>query len=125
MTLNESSVNLFSPKRKMSNPFGDNKSFLAYQLKWIGIYLGISIALSLLIPFPLSIVAFIGAFLAIQLGRAVMLKRRQGINNIRDFFNPRSTAMFKPQEIKYYCMSCGTQHNLRECPNCGSKMKRI
>jgi Zn finger protein HypA/HybF involved in hydrogenase expression len=30
---------------------------------------------------------------------------------------------FKP--VNYYCMNCGTKHNDRECPKCGSKMKRI
>jgi hypothetical protein len=27
--------------------------------------------------------------------------------------------------LKYYCMSCGTQHKQATCPKCGSKMKRI
>ena len=27
--------------------------------------------------------------------------------------------------LKYYCMSCGTQHKEVACPKCGSKMKRV
>jgi rubrerythrin len=27
--------------------------------------------------------------------------------------------------LKYYCMSCGTQHKDIECPKCGSKMKKV
>jgi rubrerythrin len=27
--------------------------------------------------------------------------------------------------LKYYCMSCGTQHKDINCPNCGSKMKKV
>jgi len=27
--------------------------------------------------------------------------------------------------LKYYCMSCGTQHKGIECPKCGSKMKKV
>ncbi|MDP9287467.1 MAG: anaerobic ribonucleoside-triphosphate reductase [Thermoproteota archaeon] len=27
--------------------------------------------------------------------------------------------------LKYYCMSCGTQHKQAACPKCGSKMKRV
>ncbi|MGA9152853.1 MAG: hypothetical protein WBZ36_19930 [Candidatus Nitrosopolaris sp.] len=27
--------------------------------------------------------------------------------------------------LKYYCMSCGTEHRQIVCPKCGSKMKRI
>jgi hypothetical protein len=28
-------------------------------------------------------------------------------------------------EVKYYCMTCGVQHNQLACPKCGSKMKRV
>jgi rubrerythrin len=41
-------------------------------------------------------------------------------------------AMFGPafdpsqnSSLKYYCMSCGTEHRQIVCPKCGSKMKRI
>jgi rubrerythrin len=27
--------------------------------------------------------------------------------------------------LKYYCMSCGTQHKQAACPKCNSKMKRV
>ena len=27
--------------------------------------------------------------------------------------------------LKYYCMSCGTQHREAACLKCGSKMKRV
>lgn len=27
--------------------------------------------------------------------------------------------------LKYFCMSCGTQHKEAACPKCGSKMKRV
>ncbi len=27
--------------------------------------------------------------------------------------------------LKYYCISCGTQHKEIACPSCGSKMKKV
>lgn len=27
--------------------------------------------------------------------------------------------------LKYYCMSCGTEHREAACLKCGSKMKRV
>ena len=27
--------------------------------------------------------------------------------------------------LKYYCMSCGTEHKQVTCPKCGSKMKKV
>lgn len=27
--------------------------------------------------------------------------------------------------LKYYCISCGTQHKEIACPTCGSKMKKV
>ncbi len=35
-----------------------------------------------------------------------------------------SSSMFRDSSLKYYCMSCGTQHKELACPRCGSKMKR-
>jgi rubrerythrin len=33
--------------------------------------------------------------------------------------------MYGDNSLKYYCMSCGTQHKQVECPKCGSKMKKV
>lgn len=35
-----------------------------------------------------------------------------------------SSPMFGDTSLKYYCMSCGTQHKGLACPRCGSKVKR-
>ena len=103
----------------------DNKQFLMNQLVWMGISIGISLTLSLMIPFPISIVAIIGIFLLLNFYlRRRMIARMGGINDSTmgaGMFNPTST--YRP--VKYYCMSCGTQHKQIACPKCGSKMKRI
>jgi hypothetical protein len=103
----------------------DNKQFLMNQLVWMGISIGISLTLSVLIPFPISIVAIIGTFLLLNFYlRRRMIAKMGGINNTM-----MGTGMFGPTStygpMKYYCMSCGTRHKQRACPKCGSKMKRI
>src|SRR2546425_10960344 len=40
----------------------NNKQFLLNQLMWIGISLGISIVISIILPFPISLVAIIVGF---------------------------------------------------------------
>jgi hypothetical protein len=105
----------------MSDPYRGNTSFIFHLLKWLGIYFGISIGLSLFIPFPMSFIAFVGVFVLIQFVRRYL---RSGSNQFGGFFDqPSSNFGFKP--IKYYCMICGQQHNLRACPKCGSKMKKL
>lgn len=91
----------------------------------MGIYVGISVALSFILRFPLSFIAFIGVFFVIQFARAYMRNRKSGGMQLRRFFNPYSSSMFGLKPVKYYCINCGTQHNQRECPKCGSKMKRL
>jgi|SRR4030095_4203991 hypothetical protein len=105
----------------MSDPYRVNRSYILHLLKWLGVYLGISIGLSLLIPFPMSFIAFLGVFIVIQFVRRYL---GSGINQYGGFFGqPSSVLGFKP--LKYYCMSCGQQHNQKACPKCGSKMKRV
>jgi hypothetical protein len=36
-----------------------------------------------------------------------------------------SSSTFGDTSLKYYCMSCETQHKQASCPKCGSKMKRV
>jgi hypothetical protein len=93
------------------------------QLIWLGISIGISLTLSLLIPFPISIVAIIGTFLLLNFYLRRRMIARMGGNSMMGagMFSPTST--YGP--MKYYYMSCGTQHKQIACPKCGSKMKRI
>ena len=43
-----------------------NKQFLINQLVWIGISFGISITISMLVPFPISLVVIVGTFLLLN-----------------------------------------------------------
>lgn len=127
-------VNLITPKRKdysdwrrrkrMSSGNTNKKQFLLNQLVWIGISFGISITISMLVPFPISLVAIFGIFIIINMYmRRIMIRRMGGMGGGATF-----GSMFggnQNSSLKYYCMNCGTQHREISCPKCGSKMKRV
>lgn len=102
-----------------------NKQFFINQLVWIGISFGISITISMLIPFPISLVAIVGTFLLLNFYlRKRMISRIGSVKGtiIGGIFSPTSSD---GGSLKYYCMSCGTQHKQAFCFKCGSKMKKI
>ncbi|HMH11422.1 MAG TPA: hypothetical protein VK553_11965 [Candidatus Nitrosopolaris rasttigaisensis] len=102
-----------------------NKQFFINQLVWIGISFGISIMISMLIPFPISLVVIVGTFLLLNFYlRRRMIARMGSVKGtiMGGMFSPTSTD---GGSLKYYCMSCGMQHKQAACPTCGSKMKRI
>ena len=107
----------------------NDKQFLIYQLKWMGIYVGIGFAISLVLPFPISLVGALGAFLLLNFIRTRRMLKRSGIDMKGLFRSLSSTAssssMYGYNPLKYYCMSCGKEHKEIACPNCGSKMKRV
>jgi hypothetical protein len=113
----------------MSSPFNDNKQFLFHQLKWMGIYVAIGVAMALVLPFPISLIGALGAFLFLNFIRTRRVLRRAGVKNMKEFFKSLSPSASSPyggySPIKYYCMSCGKEHKEISCPNCGSKMKRV
>ena len=104
----------------------DTKHFIINRLKWLGVYLGIGLVLVLLLPFPYDFVSVLGIFILINYFRARnMMKRYGGTGGLRDLFGSLSSSNNRYNRVKYYCMSCGKEHNDIACPNCGSKMKRI
>jgi hypothetical protein len=107
----------------------DDKQFLLYQLKWMGIYIGIGFGISLVLPFPISLVTALGAFLLLNFIRTRRILKRSGIDIkglFRSLSSTSSPSMYGYNSpLKYYCMSCGKEHKEIACPNCGSKMKRV
>jgi hypothetical protein len=95
----------------------DTKRFIIHRLKWLLIFMGVGIILTLLLPFPLDF---------ISIARSEM-KRFGGTGGIKDLFGSFSSYMSGDQsrQLKYYCMNCGKEHNEIACPNCGSKMKKV
>lgn len=96
----------------------DIKRFAVTQMMWIGVSLAISLALSFILPFPISLVAMIGVFLFMT----YILRKRQ----MRRMELARSgiSAFGTSETVNYYCMNCGTKHNQSSCPHCGSRMKK-
>jgi rRNA maturation endonuclease Nob1 len=55
------------------------------------------------------------------------MKKFGDTGGIRNLFNSFSSSISynSSRPLKYYCMSCGKEHNKIACPSCGSKMKRV
>ena len=95
---------------------------------WMGIYMGMGLAISFVLSFPISLLVMFIAIIGIDYLRARYIMKKMGINNInniRHMFNSFSAPQTEYQPLKYYCMSCGIEHRETSCPNCGSKMTRV
>jgi len=106
----------------------NNKTHLMLDtFKWIGLYAGIGPIASLLLPFPISLVVALGAFIAINflIARLRIRKKDTSTRNLFDSLSSSSdTSSYNYSMIRYYCMECGNEHKDITCSICGSKMKR-
>jgi hypothetical protein len=96
----------------------DSRRFLIETLKWLGIYFAIAVTISILVPFPYSLLILIGVIMGLAYYRRKRYMRKMGASG--SFFG----GMMGQKGIDYYCLSCGTKHNQMACPKCGSKMKK-
>jgi hypothetical protein len=109
----------------------DSKRFIIHRIKWLGIYMGISLILLYLLPFPHDFISVLGLLVLVNYLRArrSIIKRYGGMDRIKGMFGSISSPMadndHQHRPLTYYCMSCGKEHNEIACPNCGSKMKRV
>tara|TARA_B110000014_G_scaffold263893_1_gene262292 strand:- start:2729 stop:3040 length:312 start_codon:yes stop_codon:yes gene_type:complete len=93
--------------------------------------LAVSIGLQMVLPFPYGL----GAALALFIAFPILLRRRM-MNRMRGGFGGGSSSsggfgggLFGQNnegasKIKYECLVCHKVYNARECPRCGSTMKR-
>lgn len=102
-----------------------NRQFLFIQLLWLGITLAISLAISILLPFPVSLVTIIGVIILLNFYMGRRMIRRMGMGRRGAGILGSFSSMSENSSVKYYCMSCGVQHRQAACPRCGSKMKRV
>jgi hypothetical protein len=102
-----------------------NKWFFINQVIWIGISFGISITISMLVPFPISLVVIVGTLLLLNYYLRKRMMSRIGSVKGTVMGGIYSPTLSDGGSLKYYCMSCGTQHKQTACPKCGSKMKTI
>lgn len=98
----------------------NTKRFIRSQLMWVGIYFGIAVVVSLLIPFPYSFIVLIGVIMALAMYRRRRFFRQTG-SAPGSFFGG---GFGQQKGVNYYCINCGTKHNQIACPNCGSKLKK-
>jgi hypothetical protein len=94
------------------------------QLTWMSVSIAISLTISMLLPFPLSLVVIIGTFLLLNFYLRSRMMKSNGIGmGIFGTMTPTLSSLGQ-SSLNYYCMSCGTKHKKDACPKCGSKMKR-
>jgi hypothetical protein len=96
------------------------------QMMWFAISIAISLTISILLPFPISLVTIIGVLILLNFYMRRRMMRRMGIGRggAGGMFGSMS-SMFGDNSLNYYCMSCETKHKETACPKCGSKMKRV
>src|SRR5262245_4072984 len=103
----------------------DTRRFLQTQMMWIGISLAISLALSFFLPFPLSLVAIIGVFLAMNYYMRRCQMRRTGMTGGHNSWGGVGSLIGDGGGgVNYVCMVCGQRFKGGACPRCGAKMKR-
>jgi len=90
-------------------------------MMWIGISLAISLALSFLLPFPISLIAIVGVFLAMNYFMRRIQMRRMGMGGGGGF----GGMMGGSGGINYVCIAWGHRFKGGTCPRCGSKMRKV
>src|SRR5918912_2998646 len=123
----------------MRNNIGGNSNDKQIQTNywvWLAAYLVIGLAISFVVPFPLSFGIALLVYFVLNAVRMHLALKRQGMpGGIKDLYksmtsslggswnNSGSTGMgYSP--IKFYCMNCGNEHGEHACPKCGSKAVR-
>ncbi|MGI8833546.1 MAG: hypothetical protein ACR2IS_13050 [Nitrososphaeraceae archaeon] len=91
--------------------------------------MGIALAILFLLPFPFDLILLFGIIFLIQFFRRRRFIQRYGsqggIKGLFGMFSSSSPSGNLHKPLRYYCMSCGKEHNDKACPICGSKMKRV
>ena len=104
---------------------------------WLTAYLAIGLAVSFVVPFPLSFVIALLVYFALNTVRTHIILKKQGMQGgLKDLYKSMTSSLgniwnncggtgmgYSP--IKYYCMNCGYEHKESACPKCGSKAVRV
>ena len=123
----------------MRNNIGNsnNKQILTNYWIWFLAYMGIGLAISFVVPFPLSFGIALLVYFALNAVRMHIALKRQGMpGRIKDLYKSMTSSLggswsnsggtglgYSP--IKYYCMNCRYEHKENACPKCGSKAVRV
>lgn len=106
----------------------NNKWTHNYRLVWHGAFMGISLLLIFLLPFPYDFISVLGLLVLVNYMRyRSIMKRYKGLGGAKNMFDSISSGTDSSSEmsLRYFCMGCGKEHREIACPNCGSKMKKI
>jgi hypothetical protein len=80
----------------------------------MGIYIAMGAVISLVLPFPISLLVALGAFFLLNFIRTRIMLKRAGVD-IKGLFRSFSSASINGVQytpIKYYCKSTGKLHVL-------------
>ena len=123
-----------------SNNDNGNKQIQNNYWIWLIAYMGIGLAISFIVPFPISLVIALLVFFLLNAVRMNIALKRQGMpGGLKDLYKSMSSSLggswnnsifggrgagmgYSP--IKFYCMNCGYEHRENTCPKCGSKAVR-
>ena len=121
-------------------------NFYKSPIIWFAIYIGIALAITFIVPFPLSLIVYIGIYLFLQTYRIKLIQNNsyhpdEFNKTNRDKENKKQNKFFKslpnslfgdkrssqnsPQPLKFICMNCGKVHSDRSCPVCGSTAVKL
>ena len=133
----------------MGNSFGSNsnndngnKRIQTNYWVWFIAYMGIGLAISFVVPFPLSFGIALLVFFLLNAARTHIALKRQGMpGGIKDLYKSIGSSLgggssnnsmfggvgsggmgYSP--IKFYCMNCGYEHKESACPKCASRAVR-
>jgi hypothetical protein len=102
---------------------------------WLAAYLVIGLAVSFVVPFPLSFAIALLVYFILNAARMHIALKRQGMQGgLKDLYKSMTSSLggswnsgtnmgYSP--IKYYCMNCSYEHRENACPKCGSKAVRV
>ena len=130
----------------MGNNIGNNNSKKQIQTSywvWFIAYMGIGLAISFVVAFPMSFGIALLVFFLLNAARMHIALKRQGMpGGIKDLYKSMTSSLggswnngiarggaggmgmgYSP--IKFYCMNCGYEHRENACPKCGSKAVRL
>ena len=105
-------------------------------LIWLFVYMGIGLAISFIMPFPLSLGVLLFAFVLLNVYRTDRALKKQGRGGIKELYKSMSSSFANRSngmdaggvgytQIKFYCLNCGHEHRNYECPKCGSKAVKV
>jgi hypothetical protein len=104
-------------------------------LTWMFVYIGIGLAISFMIPFPISIGVLLLVCALLNIYRTDLALKRQGRGGIKGLYKSLSSGAnrssgtgtdgFGHNPIKFYCMNCGYEHRDDTCPKCGSRAVKV